>query len=139
MKVLKIVVILLVALLLITGIIILYKNLEYIKFRALGSKAIEANLNENFILFEGQEAQIKGENLKIKAIEVIYSPCPRNTMCIWSGLGGKIEIRNDGNTKTVSLNEIGSEEFGYKVTGTAVSTSKLTIKVSKVSQNDSGP
>ena len=51
-----------------------------------GEKTPEYELETEFTLPIGEEASIKGEDLKIEFIEVLEdSRCPKNVECIWAG------------------------------------------------------
>lgn len=54
------------------------------------------NLGEKFTLKKGESAQLKNTNVELKVIRFIYSPCPKDAMCVWSGLDVIHELTIDG-------------------------------------------
>jgi hypothetical protein len=74
-----------------------------------GGAQIRAALGQEFTLAIGQTAEITGENLKIKFLEVVEdSRCPSNVNCIWAGrVSAVVEIKDDGSPYKMVLTEPG--------------------------------
>jgi hypothetical protein len=47
-------------------------------------------------LKKGETARVKGLNVFLKVKDFIYSPCPKGSQCIWSGLAVVYELTVDG-------------------------------------------
>ena len=75
---------------------------------------INVNLNEKFLLVENQTASIESENLQLLLTKIIYSPCPKGAMCIWSGLGAEIEVSTYDQINTTMLSIEGSSTIFSK-------------------------
>lgn len=58
--------------------------------------AKNVSLGEEFRLKKGEAAKLKDRNVTLKITEFIYSPCPANAECVWSGLAVKYELTVDG-------------------------------------------
>jgi hypothetical protein len=73
---------------------------------------INANLGEKFSLAIGQSASIRGENLKIRFMEVTAdSRCPQGVTCIWAGEASSlIEITYSGTKYSKVLTQPGLSE-----------------------------
>ena len=58
---------------------------------------LKASLGQQFSLSIGQSAQIEGEDLQIKFVEVVEdSRCPTDATCIWEGrVSVAVEIKED--------------------------------------------
>jgi hypothetical protein len=76
------------------------------------SNQVSAGFGEKFTLEIGQTASIKGENLKIRFVEVVGdSRCPQGVTCIWAGEATSlIEISSAGTTYRKVLTQPGSTE-----------------------------
>ena len=74
-----------------------------------GNKTIEASLDKEFTLAIGQTANISGENLKIKFLDVTAdSRCPKDVQCPWAGeVKCLLEITSNGSTQEVELTQLG--------------------------------
>jgi hypothetical protein len=74
-----------------------------------GGRQIKASLGEEFSLAIGQTAEITGENLKIKFLEVVEdSRCARNVYCFWAGrVSCVVEIKDGGSPYKMVLTEPG--------------------------------
>ncbi|MFH1381984.1 MAG: hypothetical protein ABIH70_03735 [Chloroflexota bacterium] len=62
----------------------------------------QVNLNQEFTLSPGQAADIAGENLNIKFVEVITdSRCPSGATCVWAGEAScLVEITKTGDASS---------------------------------------
>jgi hypothetical protein len=77
------------------------------------NRTLRVSLGEEFVLHSGQSAKIKKTGLGIKITRFIYSPCPKNARCIWSGLGVVLEYQYKGEAKKgINL----ARAFGYQTT-----------------------
>jgi hypothetical protein len=92
---------------------------------------IRASLNERFCLWEKQSAIIKSEGLKITLINAIYSPCPKNAMCFWSGVGADLNISYAGNSTRI-LGTVSTDAFGYKILVSDISSFRSCFIVNKM-------
>jgi hypothetical protein len=74
-----------------------------------GGGQIKASLGQVFTLAIGQTAEITGENLKIKFLEVVEdSRCARNVYCFWAGrVSCVMEIKDGGSPYKTVLTEPG--------------------------------
>jgi len=91
---------------------------------------IRASLNKKFCLWEKQSAIIEPEGLKITLINAIYSPCPKNAMCFWSGIGVDLNISYTGNsTRVLGVGSTG--QFGYMITSSDISNLRSCFVVEK--------
>lgn len=74
-----------------------------------GGAQIKAALGQEFALAIGQTAEITGESLKIKFLEVVEdSRCPMNVTCIWAGrVSAVVEIKEEGPVYKMVLTEPG--------------------------------
>ena len=54
-------------------------------------ETLYAGLGEEFVLHENQSAIIEPDGLEVRVIGFIYSPCPPDAVCVWSGLGVVLE------------------------------------------------
>ena len=72
---------------------------------------VEAELGSEFVLPAGGEAEIKGENLRIKFLEVTAdSRCPRNVECIWAGKAKyNLKISQGDDSEQVAITEPAAE------------------------------
>ena len=63
----------------------------------IGTGGLKASLGQQFSLSIGQSAQIEGEDLQIKFVEVVEdSRCPTGATCIWEGrVSLTVEIKED--------------------------------------------
>ena len=81
-------------------------------FLDTSTDTIPVGLEEYFTLREGQFALVTGEDLLVGIAGFIYSPCPEDVQCIWSGLGVELEYRYKGQVeKGINL----TQAFGYQV------------------------
>lgn len=84
--------------------------------------AKEVPLNQEFTLKVGQQAAIKGEQVKVKFISVLEdSRCPKNVTCIWAGRG-RVAVQltkahNKGETIELTTDSAASAKdfIGYQV------------------------
>ena len=60
-------------------------------------------LGEEFTLKKGETARVKGLNVFLKIKDFIYSPCPKDSKCIWDGLAVVYEISLDGKVYYASI------------------------------------
>ncbi len=72
---------------------------------------LHAGLGEEFVLHKGQSAIIEPDGLEVKLVDFIYSPCPPDAVCVWSGLAVILEYRING--QLVNDTEL-AKTFGYK-------------------------
>jgi len=93
-------------------------------------ETIHASLGEEFILHENQSAIIENSSFEIKINQFYNSPCPKNTECIWSGVGIAFEYTYEGQTqKGINL----AQAFGYQTK--IIDTDKETyakLKITKI-------
>ena len=68
-----------------------------------GSSTITVSLGQEFTLKKGETARVKGLNVFLKVKDFIYSPCPKGSQCIWSGLAVVYEISVDGKVYNASM------------------------------------
>jgi len=54
------------------------------------------SLGEEFTLKKGETARVEDLNVFLKVKDFIYSPCPKEVQCIWSGLAVVFELTVDG-------------------------------------------
>jgi len=90
-------------------IILLYATL----FAGSACSNDEVNLREQFFLHIGQSANLKGEELQIKFLDVVEdSRCPRGVTCIWEGrISCLVEITYRESIHNVVLTEPGLTNF----------------------------
>ena len=77
--------------------------------------AIKASLNREFSLAIGQTAEIQGEQLSIKFVEIQEdSRCPRGAMCIWQGrVSSVLQVSDGSDSVKIVLTEPGlSDQYG---------------------------
>jgi hypothetical protein len=74
-----------------------------------GGGPIKASLGQEFTLAIGQTAEITGENLMIRFLEVVEdSRCARDVYCVWAGrVSVVVEIKDDGSPYKMVLTEPG--------------------------------
>jgi hypothetical protein len=74
-----------------------------------GGVQIEATVGQEFVLAIGQTAEINGENLTIKFLEVVEdSRCAKNVYCIWAGrVSCVVEIEDEGSPYKMVLTQPG--------------------------------
>jgi len=82
----------------------------------LGSYACSndgVSIGEEFYLRIGESANIKGEDLHVRFLEVTEdSRCPRSVTCIWEGrVSCLVEITYSESLESVLLTEPGSSDF----------------------------
>jgi hypothetical protein len=79
---------------------------------ARSANEINPALGEKFTLSIGQSASIKGEDIKVRFIEVVGdSRCPQDVTCIWAGeVTSLIEISLSGATYQKALTQPGLSE-----------------------------
>ncbi len=73
------------------------------------SNAKIVSLGEEFTLKRGETARVKGLNVFLKVKDFIYSPCPKGTQCIWSGLAVVFELTVDGKVYNASIGNLPPE------------------------------
>ena len=66
-------------------------------------------LGQDFTLATGQSAELTGEDLTVKFIEVVEdSRCPKNVTCIWAGqVSCVLEVRSGGSIERTVLTQPG--------------------------------
>ena len=76
-----------------------------------GEKAPEYELGKEFLLPIGEEASIKGEDLKIEFTEVLEdSRCPKNVECVWAGQARYVIFISKGeSSERLEITEPGAE------------------------------
>ena len=75
-----------------------------------GSEAdIEAELGQQFTLYFGQTAEIKGEKLEITFVEILEdNRCPSDATCIWEGrVRCRMDVKYEGMKYEVNLSQPG--------------------------------
>jgi hypothetical protein len=74
-----------------------------------GGEPITASLGQEFTLAIGQMAEITGENLTVRFLEVVEdSRCARDVYCVWAGrVSAVIEIKDDDSPYKMVLTEPG--------------------------------
>jgi hypothetical protein len=82
-----------------------------------GEKTQENELGTEFLLPIGEEAVIKGENLKISFEEVLEdSRCPKNVECVWAGRARyAVQLTRDDESELAELTEPGETGQGSVV------------------------
>jgi hypothetical protein len=88
----------------------------------------DISINEEFLLKKNQTAFLPEENIYIELKEIIYSPCPKDVICVWSGLGVKINVSKDNDFKEIFLK---GENSKYKIYGIQINI--LNIEEESVS------
>ena len=70
----------------------------------------------------------------MKLIKIIYSPCPKDAECIWSGLGAEVEVSKDNqvNQTMLSIEHPSEEFFGFKINLIEVTKTHVGFKISKI-------
>lgn len=53
-------------------------------------------LGEKFTLKKDESARLKDSGVELKVTGFVYSPCPKNAMCAWSGLDVMAALTIDG-------------------------------------------
>ncbi|MBU0569700.1 hypothetical protein KKB40_02870 [Patescibacteria group bacterium] len=61
----------------------------------LGARAITVSLGEEFTLKKGGTARLGNLDVFLKVKDFIYSPCPKGSQCVWSGLAVVYELTVD--------------------------------------------
>ena len=74
-----------------------------------GSSTMTVSLAQEFTLKKGETAQVKGLNVFLKIKDFIYSPCPKGSQCIWSGLAVVYELTVDGKVYNASMGNLPPE------------------------------
>ncbi len=72
---------------------------------------LKASLGERFTLTEDHSVMIEDEDLEMKIVEFIYSPCPKGEDCLWSGLRVTLEFTKDG--EEMSKNFESKKDFRF--------------------------
>ncbi len=74
-----------------------------------GPGAVKTGLGQEFPLSIGQSAEIAGEDLEIKFLEVLEdSRCPKGAVCIWAGrVSCLLQITRKGSSEKTVLTEPG--------------------------------
>ena len=77
----------------------------------------EKNIGEEFALHVGETADIRGESLQIRFIEISEdSRCPRNVTCVWEGRAiANIEVVKGNISQKEDLVEQGLSDGSAKV------------------------
>lgn len=73
------------------------------------SSAIVVSLGQEFTLKKGETARVKGLNVFLKVKDFIYSPCPKGSQCIWSGLAVVYELTVDGKAYNAPMGNLPPE------------------------------
>ena len=73
------------------------------------SKAIAVSLGQEFTLKKGETARVKDLNIFFKVKYFIYSPCPKGSQCIWSGLAVVYDLTVDGKVYNASIGNLPPE------------------------------
>ncbi|MBI2635481.1 MAG: hypothetical protein HYW79_02975 [Parcubacteria group bacterium] len=62
----------------------------------VSTPASTVSLGQEFTLKKGETARVKGLNVFLEVKDFIYSPCPEDSQCVWSGLAVVYELTVDG-------------------------------------------
>jgi len=93
----------------ITSIILMLAVLATLVTGCNSKVDIEAELGQQFSLYFGQTAEIKGEKLEITFVEIPEdSRCPSDVTCIWEGrVRCRLEMKYQGTYYEVVLTQLG--------------------------------
>ncbi len=94
--------------------------------------SITVSLGEKFTLKKGGIARVKDRDATLQLKDFIYSPCPKNVQCIWSGLAVIYELTVNGKTYDSSFGnppqgapyDVSVVESDYKTYATFIITKK---------------
>ncbi len=88
----------------------------------------EQNIGEEFTLHVGETADIRGESLQIRFIEISEdSRCPRDVTCVWEGraivnievvkgtISQKVDLVEQGLSDGSAKEQFGQYEFQFKI------------------------
>lgn len=67
------------------------------------------SLGEKFRMGKGETAQLDNLDVYLKITDFINSPCPSDSVCIWSGLAVVYELSVDGKKYEASTGSLGKE------------------------------
>jgi len=75
---------------------------------------ITVSLGQEFTLKKGETARVKDSDVFLRVKDFIYSPCPRDSQCIWNGMAVIYEISVEGKIYNVSTGSL-PQEVPYDV------------------------
>jgi hypothetical protein len=99
-------------------ILIMALLLSTMLFATSACSSGKVSLGQKFSLGIGESANIKGEQLKARFLEVTEdSRCPTGVVCVWAGrVSCLVEITYGGSLESVILTEPGSNNFPVEQT-----------------------
>jgi len=99
-------------------ILIINLLLPIASFIIAGCSSNAVNLGQEFSLHIGESTSLRGEELKVKFLEVTEdSRCPTGVVCVWEGrVSGLVEIAYRESIHSITLTEPGSTSWPSEIT-----------------------